>query len=307
MEGVLTTSSAASAVERWINDRAGLPPARTQYRSLLEQLAHLCAAEVVRRGGDEDQLWTLLNEAAELLHSLWYVAAPKVATKWWRDGETPNDEEKKIIAQAKGVIWIRHEPHISFMEGFESKSHFSCSTESLNFTLAEYLEKPWLRHPVLDAIFLDMLITNEICRFGEHIKVKHSVAKTMGYADFEPFKKWFWLTLVVPVGAFWGMSYDYTKIGWWILGIWVSIWIFIINIRPKLIRSKLMTRHESYVKLWLSMRDVWDLLNGPVLNPTRIREAMRLTTDAGAVWENSAWAIIDRVILHDPAVWIVTY
>jgi hypothetical protein len=57
--------------------------------------------------------------------------------------------------------------------------------------------------------------------------------------------------------------------------------------------------------LWNEMYEVWKLLQGPVVNPTLVREMMAKTRDEGAVWDTPAWSIADRVIQHDPAVWVI--
>jgi hypothetical protein len=53
------------------------------------------------------------------------------------------------------------------------------------------------------------------------------------------------------------------------------------------------------------MYEVWKLLEGPIVNPTLVREVMAKTRDEGAVWDTPAWSIVDRVIQRDPAVWFV--
>ena len=63
---------------------------------------------------------------------------------------------------------------------------------------------------------------------------------------------------------------------------------------------------DKAVNLWKAMYTVWQLLTGPVVNPTLAREAMIKTADEGAVWDNSTWSLIDRVISHDAAVWLVS-
>jgi hypothetical protein len=50
------------------------------------------------------------------------------------------------------------------------------------------------------------------------------------------------------------------------------------------------------------MVDVWYALEGPVINPTIVREKMSKAADLGAAWDNSAFALIDRVIAVDPHV-----
>lgn len=59
------------------------------------------------------------------------------------------------------------------------------------------------------------------------------------------------------------------------------------------------------LQLWAEMYNVWRALKGPVVNPRMVREAMQKSTDKGAAWDNRSWAIVDRVISIDPAVWVV--
>jgi hypothetical protein len=46
------------------------------------------------------------------------------------------------------------------------------------------------------------------------------------------------------------------------------------------------------------------MLESPIVNPTVVREEMRKTTEQGTVWPQGAWALIDRVIADNPAVWL---
>jgi hypothetical protein len=54
------------------------------------------------------------------------------------------------------------------------------------------------------------------------------------------------------------------------------------------------------------MYDVWRSLEGPVVNPTMVKEAMLKAKEKGAVWDGAAWSIIDRAITIDPAVMVST-
>ena len=55
-----------------------------------------------------------------------------------------------------------------------------------------------------------------------------------------------------------------------------------------------------------AMYDVWRSLEGPVVNPTMVKEAMLKAKEKGAVWDGAAWSIIDRAITIDPAVMVST-
>ena len=52
------------------------------------------------------------------------------------------------------------------------------------------------------------------------------------------------------------------------------------------------------------MYDVWRSLEGPVVNPTMVKEAMLKAKEKGAVWDGAAWSIFDRAITIDPAVMV---
>jgi len=55
----------------------------------------------------------------------------------------------------------------------------------------------------------------------------------------------------------------------------------------------------------VAVLDAWNSLDGTALNPTRVKAAMQKAADLGTVWDNGAWALIDRVTAVDPAVWVV--
>jgi hypothetical protein len=55
------------------------------------------------------------------------------------------------------------------------------------------------------------------------------------------------------------------------------------------------------------MYEVWERLDGPVINPSRVRDAMVKSAEQGAVWNTISWSLIDRVIAIDPAVWVVRH
>ena len=63
-------------------------------------------------------------------------------------------------------------------------------------------------------------------------------------------------------------------------------------------------RLEPFI-LWNEMYEAWLRLRGPVVNPSRVREAMVRSAEHGAEWGTLTWSLIDRVISIDPAVWII--
>ena len=84
-------------------------------------MAGLCVAESLKNDEGEDGLEKRLSNVHEILTDVWRAAAPEIATRWWRDGEKPNDDQQKAIDKAKATIWKRRDPQRSFFEGFESE------------------------------------------------------------------------------------------------------------------------------------------------------------------------------------------
>jgi hypothetical protein len=335
----VTEQSAAKIAREWINDRSDIPrDHHAQARWLMDQLAQLCIAESLRQNEDEDQLCNRVSDAADILSSTWYLAAPPFATKWWGDNEKPSSETQKEIEAAKRVIWVRHDPQRSFQSGWDSKHYISLDKSSLNSTIADYLGRPWLRHAALDWIFLDMTITGELCALGEFLKERclpgpkdklfgthQQYAKAKGNltkmrkvdwnSTLERMNNWFWLAIGFPIAIIWGaFHFGFQSSGFWLSGIYAAIWIVVSILKLLKFVRRLITRLSGQIEptlrpfqLWDEMYKVWRLLEGPVVNPTMVREAMHKSADQGAVWDTISWSLIDRVISLDPAIWIVAY
>ena len=169
----LTRDGAVKLARAWLDDNVQQSPSyrgRNQFRWLMEQMGALCVAESLKNNEDEDHLYERLSKAHEILMSVWYATAPEIATRWWRDGEKPDDNQQKIIDKAKATIWKRRDPQRSFAEGFEFDNSTAFDQDDFDGTVAMYLKEPWLRHPVLDWIMLDMMVSRELSAFGEQLK-----------------------------------------------------------------------------------------------------------------------------------------
>lgn len=59
--------------------------------------------------------------------------------------------------------------------------------------------------------------------------------------------------------------------------------------------------------LWRKMARVHRLLDGALLNPTMIRAELLATREAGAIWDNAVYSVVDHVIARNPVVWAIEY
>jgi hypothetical protein len=60
-------------------------------------------------------------------------------------------------------------------------------------------------------------------------------------------------------------------------------------------------------QLWSSMYEAWRCLEGPVINPSILRDKMRQSAEEGAGWDAPSLALLDRIIMYDPAVSVVAH
>jgi hypothetical protein len=326
-------------VNEWIDSRIEKPKdhAHSQMRWLMRELADLCMELSVGNGESEDQLCERLAAAYNILSLAWYSVAPDYATAWRRSEEAELDaDEKNRIAIARHTLWKRHDPKRAFSEGWESEHYTAISRESLEEVIADYFEHPELRHPTFDWIFLDMTVSRELSAFGEEIKKQFLPGrrdpllqvheryfpakgnlKQMSQGSWSEFGerlwvKFFWF-LLAPLGAVWAAFYfGYEALGWSVLGLWSASATGYISV--KLVRGcwRIICRiagrpdpRQKPFELWDQMYEVWKRLEGPVVNPSLVREAMLKSTQAGAVWDAVSWSLLDRVVATDPAIWVV--
>ncbi len=127
-----------------------------------------------------------LSDARDDLWSTWHALAPDDAKNFKFDEDDSEEdsedtseekEEKLRIDRMRHSIWYRRDPEAALSEGWTSRHYVGGEREGLVEQVAAYLERPWLRHPTLDWIFLGALLFLEICTFGEAIKRDIAPAK----------------------------------------------------------------------------------------------------------------------------------
>jgi hypothetical protein len=218
------------------------------------------------------------------------------------------------------TVWRRRDPKRSFEEGFESE-HNTGFTKEFFETATDYLKGPWLRHPVLDWIMLDMMISRELCGFGEVIKESYTrnlFSNRSRYfdcnGDLRKMRK-SWRNLIykfffilLPLGVIYSAFYiGNEKVSDIIAGRGSPIIASCVIAAVAVLSWQILKTGSFYWdrRRWNQMYEVWQLLEGPIVNPHLVREAMIGTRKKGLVWDMPEWSIIDRVIQCDSAVWIV--
>ena len=194
---------------------------------------------------------------------------------------------------------------------------------------AEYLSRPWARHGMVDWVLLDMMITREACAYGEEIKMRNlpgvagdyfkrdgNLAKMRGDVSARatlilvklvlgPVLGW-----VIPLAAIWfAFERGYETTGWAFVALFVlstACWLVMLPIRFYRYATGKTDLARGPLEIIQAMFDVWRSLEGPVVNPTMVKDMMLKSKEKGAVWDGAAWSIIDRAIIIDPAVMVTT-
>jgi hypothetical protein len=206
----------------------------------------------------------------------------------------------------------------------------------LKIVIAKYLARPWLRHSFIDWVLIDMITSCEICAYGEAIKqqcvpgkrdgllpIHHKYfssggnLRKMAEVDWSDLARvtvaYLIWAIAAPVGAIWAAFYfGYTLTGSLMLAIYACAVIIYLGVRIfgwcKNILRRVLGRPDPRLTPFLlseQMYEVWRRFDGPVVNPTRVRDAMAKSSEKNAVWDEAAWSLIDRVVAIDASTWVV--
>jgi hypothetical protein len=335
---VLTKEDAHAFAREWVDSR--LEPTRdywafSQANWLLEQLAAKCIAETLREGGDELALQDRLAFVYDLLRSVRLNAQRRnVHELTYKDRRDLDENERNIVENARHEIWRRHDPKRAYNEGLKSEHMPSIDKQVIRTRCAEYLDKPWLRHPVLDWIFVDILVSTEIALYGEHIKQfelrfpRDALGMNAEYirsqGNLEKMRElsrtavldrafinfvctWIVLPAVIAAAFFFGWSIT----GMVLLSLYSLIIAVGLGAKAGAGAKKLLGKEapqspsDAAKSIWWEMCKVWDELEGPIVNPSMLREALLKSRDKGTVWDTAVFSIVDRAISINPAVWVV--
>lgn len=332
----LSPAAAAEITRAWLAD--WLDPeerfAEDQMRWLMLDLASQAYSETIRHSECVDDYETRLELARGVVTSVWDIITPDEVKGWWRP-EEPTPEQAKEQRAARRILWKRHSPLTAYREGYESPSAVVFSSDELIHEVTDYISISWMRHPFLDWVIIDALVTRELQVFGEEVKRLHlpgrrdttgshhlyfptkgNLRKMTGWAPIgsaSALAQYVLFVLALPIGAItalylagWSMAASWALV---IYAACMATHLLFVGMRA--LRGLWRTSggktkpQPKAAELWVDMYQVWRALGGPVVNPTLVREEMARTAAKGAVWDNLIWAILDSRIAGDPAVWVV--
>jgi hypothetical protein len=159
---VSSSQNLAEFANQWIVRRANpISFAEgTQALWLLEQLVELCIAENMLVDLPSQRLGAHLEEAYNLLL--------KISQSWGRESWRMTDKTDR-----RGDVWRRENPKMVFARQWDE---IEIDQYQLHAAVADYLAKGYLRHPTLDWILLDMLVTRELVAWGLRVRYVGPIA-----------------------------------------------------------------------------------------------------------------------------------
>ncbi len=268
----------------------------------VKPLLPLCQAEGLRRGS-ENAAYECCVQALQIVDDL--QLALTSSSGWMPDGH-------------EGVLWRHNDKFPDFRKvGFDS---LGVSRPALEQVAAAYLALPWLSNGHLDWVIVDALARLELVAFDYAVE-----GEKFDITAFttSPAVKWLLagglarsVEAVIAVAVIWWLWREYSTEApyrnLWLAaatayyGICAYMWVRAARVRKPLLRQRIEAMEKVAAAKILLRKTYWEL-KGPVLHPTRVREAFRDAETGGVSWPSPVWSIFQAAIDRNPGVWLTGY
>jgi hypothetical protein len=300
----------------WIDQNLPAPSSplsASQLHELMYEVAILAVNENLRTNGDARQLAADLNTANKILFDL------QVATS--HHGDVSGKANAEVDSDPL-MVWRRRDVRDVLQLGLNSRDYYFIQNEPILHAASAYLSLPWMRHPTIDWIIVDAIITGETILCGEKLKktlyngvsgVIYSATKgnleemkrrsrdelRSARGNNIPYASIVWYG-VLPIATILAAFYfRYLIVG----AILVEFYALFLIWRR--MRRQIKSDEQSWFELWVGLRDIWRLLAPPIVNPGTVREALDAATSKGIVVAQTVHAIIDDRFRANPTKWVV--
>jgi len=300
----------------WIDQNLPAPSSpltASQLHELMYEVAILAVDENLRTQGDETQLAANLNTANRILFDL------QVGTSH------PGDVSAKANAELDCdplMVWRRRDVRDVLELGLNSRDYYVVQNEPILHAAAAYLSLPWMRHPTIDWIIVDAIITGETILCGEKLKktlyngvsgVIYSTTKgnleemkrrsrderRSAHGNNIPYASLVWYGVLPSAVIFAAFYFGYLIIGAILAEFYA---LFLIWRRT---RRQIKSGEQSWFEVWVALRDIWRSLAPPTVNPRAVREVLDSAAKKGVIVTQIVQAIIDDRLRANPTMWVV--
>jgi hypothetical protein len=278
----------------------------------MSELALLAVDDTLRAGGNRHALVGRLETALDIIERL--LQATQKADNW-----------------STSIAWQRRDVIGVLKQGLEHPDYFCLNHELLSGIAADYLNIKWMRHPAIDWIIVDALVTGQAIEFGERYKQKElagpceKALALLGqhhhkYYDSTQGNLWkmrahsrkerlhdisnyiaaCFLVSCVTYVAF-DLGYPNVGIGLAVIcAVVLAFWFVLL----RKFRMEEWTKDKTGFERWSALWDVCLFLDAPVINPTSVKKAIKIAATKDVIIMQAAYAIIDDRWRINPAIWV---
>jgi hypothetical protein len=303
----------------------------TPRRAALRHVAEIVCCYSARQKEGFAQTKDRLEDARHLFSQLLSsVVSPGI----FPGGADHNTADSLMSSLKLNEIWQHRTDlhHELFNTGYEETNDTFLYRPYIHSVAAAVIERPWLDSHFMEWVIVDSLVCDEVRQFGRSIlegkifRLRDVFLVGRDALDLKGIAKILigiaramvirWLVrlllfLALPVFGIW---YGARSGTWWLLyscGTVAVIYLCCsgyITLRAGIMRlfgrQLPKTRLQIKLELWTSMHDAYRMLNGPLIDPTRVNRALEAAAEKGAVWDGAVYAVLNRVIARDPAAWV---
>ena len=302
----------------WMSERA----------SAFKRVAEIVYLFSIEKGETAEQTKERLSDARVLFLNLLTTLVSR--REWPLPDDLANNyfkEELKLWLERE--IWHHRDDLLSefINRGYRGDEDFNFRRRYVSSFGAALIERPWLDSRYMEWVIVDALVCNAVRQCGAFILASEPnnhyflfvdgtgrTRKGMKHLGRVILIRWIMrllLLLVLPLGGIWYGLWSGNALslftGAAVGGLYLC-WSAYVTIRAEVIqllgRQLPRTALQSKVELWDSMHRAYRMLDGAVVDPTRLMRALDAATEKGAVWDGAVYAILNRAIARDPIAWV---
>jgi len=300
----------------WIDQNLPAPSSplsASQLHELMYEVAILAVNENLRTHGDATRLAADLNTANKILLDL------QVGTSRCSD---VSRSASAAVDSDPLLVWRRRDVRDVLALGLASRDYYCIQNEPILQAASAYLSLPWMRHPTIDWIIVDAIITGETILCGEKLKktlyngvsgVIYSATKgnleemkrrsrdelRSAHGSNIPYASILWYG-ILPIAVIFATFY----FGYLLFGAILAEFYALFLIWRRM-RRQIKSDEQSWFELWGVLRNIWRLLAPPTVNPATVREALDAAAKKGIVVAQTVHAIVDDRLHANPTTWVV--
>jgi hypothetical protein len=285
--------------EFWERNKCKTESINSEYRPIYESLITKLRTYTMEKKLDENDYELELEKAENIIEDI-----TNSMKAYWEN--SPNNR-----------IWCYPEARWSGRpEDWTASSPVNMSL--LDNATAKYLENPWMQLNRIDWYIINAFVFNELATLSEYIvsgqmfgTIKWSFVfsdrkmdKMIIYDLIFSIVRFVFKWLLLPAIGLLLYYKNYIKYANWIFVVYaVYIVLQIILLPKKLFKNKKMKVQASKMEDILKcITQIYLSSNNETINPSQLRDLMRIAEEKGIPLKPAVYAILDRAIQRDPAV-----